>query len=83
MKFEVEWRKFYVMAGLEGQEPWSIQKFTSISQKTNFKMSSAFANKDENPELLGSDWNFNFSQQRVARLEKIIEMGFKEGLLCK
>jgi uncharacterized protein YndB with AHSA1/START domain len=76
----------------EGQERWSIQKYTSISPKTNFKFFSAFADKDENPELPGSEWDLNFSEENgttkvsvsiynesLARLEKMIEMGFKEG----
>ena len=93
MNFEVGGRRFYAMVSPEGQERWSIQKFTSISPKTNFKMSNAFADKDENPELPGSDWDFKFSEQNgttkvsisiynesLARLEKMIEMGFKEGM---
>jgi|SRR5450432_998934 len=92
MNFEVGGRRFYAMVSPEGQERWSIQKFTSISPKTNFKMSNAFADKDENPELPGSDWDFNFSEQNgttkvsiiiknesLARMEKMIEMGFREG----
>ncbi|MBC3785122.1 SRPBCC family protein [Spirosoma utsteinense] len=92
MNFEVGGRRFYAMVGPEGQERWSIQTYTSISPKTNFKMSNAFADKDENPELPGSEWDFNFSEQNgkttvsisiynesLTRLEKMIEMGFKEG----
>src|SRR5215213_3842568 len=92
MNFEVGGRRFYAMVSPEGQEHWSIQEFTSISPKTNFKMSNAFADKDENPELPGSDWDLNFSEQvrttkvsitikneSLARLEKMIEMGFREG----
>ncbi len=92
MNFEVGGRRFYAMVSPEGQEHWSLQKYTSITPKTNFKMSSAFADKDENPELPGSDWDFNFSEQdgttkvsitiyneSLARMEKMIEMGFKEG----
>jgi uncharacterized protein YndB with AHSA1/START domain len=91
MNFEVGGRRFFAMVSPEGQERWSIQKFTSISPKTNFKMSNAFADKDENPELPGSEWDLNFSEQNgttkvrisiynesLDRLEKIIE-GFKEG----
>lgn len=93
MNFEVGGRRFYAMVTPEGQERWSIQKYTSITPKTNFKMTSAFADKEENPELPGSEWNFNFSEQNgmtkvsitiynesLARMEKMIEMGFKEGM---
>jgi uncharacterized protein YndB with AHSA1/START domain len=92
MDFKVGGRRFFAMVSPEGQERWLIQKFTSISPKTNFKMSNAFADKDEKPELPGSDWDFNFSEQNettkvsitiknesLARLEKMIEMGFQGG----
>ena len=90
--FKVGGKRFYAMVSPEGQEHWSIQKYTSISPKTNFKMFNAFADKDENPELPGSDWDYTFSEQEgktivriaiynesLARLEKMIEMGFTEG----
>ncbi|MEO7922431.1 MAG: SRPBCC domain-containing protein [Chitinophagaceae bacterium] len=95
MNFEVGGRRFYAMVSPEGQERWSIQKYTSITPKTNFKMLNAFADKDENPELPGSDWDFNFSEhpdsypmtkvsitifnESLVRLEKMIEMGFQGG----
>jgi uncharacterized protein YndB with AHSA1/START domain len=92
MDFKVGGRRFYAMVSPEGHERWSIQKFTSISPKTNFKMFNAFADKDENPELPGSEWEYNFSElngktkvsitiynESLARLEKMIEMGFTEG----
>jgi len=92
MNFEVGGRRFYAMVSPEGQEHWSIQKFTSITPKTNFKYLNAFADKDENPDLPGSDWDLNFTEQNgttkvsitiknesLERMEKMIEMGFKEG----
>lgn len=92
MNFEVGGRRFYAMVSPEGVERWAIQKYTSITPKTNFKMFNTFADKDENPELPGSDWDFNFNDQgerttvnisiyneSLARMEKMIEMGFKEG----
>ena len=92
MNFKVGGRRFYAMVSPEGQERWSIQKYTSISPKTNFKMFNAFADKDENPELPGSEWDYNFSEQNgktkvsitiynesLDRMEKMIEMGFTEG----
>src|SRR3954469_25512472 len=63
MDFRVGGRRFYAMVSPEGQERWSIQKYTSISPKTYFKIFNAFADKDENPELPGSDWDLNFSEQ--------------------
>ena len=92
MNFEVGGKRFYAMVSPEGHEHWSIQKFTSISPKTNFKYLNAFADKDENPELPGSDWDLNFSEQNgttkvsitiynesLSRMEKMIEMGFQGG----
>ena len=92
MDFKVGGRRFYAMVSPEGQERWSIQQYTSITPKTNFKMHNAFADKDENPELPGSDWDYTFSEQNgtttvritiynesLARMEKLIEMGFTEG----
>ena len=93
MNFEVGGRRFYAMVSPEGQERWSVQKYTSISPKTNFKMLNAFADEDENLELPGSDWDHNFSEQNgktkvsitiynesLARLEKMVEMGFQGGM---
>src|SRR5829696_6291754 len=92
MDFKVGGRRFYAMVSPEGQERWAIQTYTSITPKTNFKMSNAFADKDENPELPGSDWDYNFTEQNgrtkvsitiknesLARMEKMIEMGFQGG----
>ena len=92
MNFEVGGRRFYAMVSPEGQERWSVQKYTSITPKSNFKFLNAFADEDENPQLPGSDWDLSFSEQngttkvRIAiynesleRLERMIEMGFKEG----
>jgi uncharacterized protein YndB with AHSA1/START domain len=92
MNFEVGGKRFYAMVSPEGLERWSIQEYTSISPKTNFKMYNAFADKDENPELPGSVWDYIFSEQNgitkvsitihnesFERMERMIEMGFKEG----
>ncbi len=92
MNFDVGGRRFFAMVSPEGQERWFIQKFTSISPKTNFKTYNTFADKDENPELQGSEWDFTFSEQNgttkvsitvynesLARMEKMIEMGTLMG----
>lgn len=92
MDFRVGGKRFYAMVSPEGLERWAIQEYKSISPKTNFKLFNAFADKDENPELPGSDWDYTFSEQNgrtivsitiynesLARLEKMIEMGFTEG----
>ena len=92
LDFKVGGRRFYAMVSPEGQERWVIQKYTSISPKTNFKFFNAFADENENPELPGSEWDHSFSEQNgktkvsvviynesLERMEKQIEMGFKEG----
>ncbi len=92
MDFNVGGRRFYAMVSPEGQERWAIQEYTSITPKTNFKMFNAFADKDENPELPGSDWDYNFSEQNgvtkvsitiynesLDRMERVLD-GFTEGM---
>ena len=92
MDFKVGGRRFYAMVSPEGQERWGIQNYTSISPKTNFKMYNTFADKDENPELPGSDWDLNFSEKNgittvnitvfnesLERMEAVLE-GFKAGM---
>jgi uncharacterized protein YndB with AHSA1/START domain len=92
MDFKVGGRRFYAMISPEGHEGWLLQRYTSITPKTNFKLFNAFADKDENPQLPGSDWDYTFSEQdgktkvsitiyneSLARMEKMIEMGFTEG----
>jgi uncharacterized protein YndB with AHSA1/START domain len=92
MDFEVGGRRFYAMVSPDGDERWAVQKYTSITPKTNFKLFNAFADKDENLELPGSDWDLNFSEQdgktkvsisiyneSLERLERMIEGGMREG----
>ena len=92
MNFVVGGRRFYAMVSPEGQERWVIHKYTAISPKTNFKYLNAFADENENPQLPGSDWDLNFSEhegitivnisiynESLERMEKQLEMGFKEG----
>jgi uncharacterized protein YndB with AHSA1/START domain len=97
MDFRVGGRRFYAMVSPDGQElGWALQKYTSISPKTNFKFFNAFADENENPELPGSDWDLTFSEQdertkvsisiyneSLERLEKLVEMGFKEGTMSQ
>ena len=83
MNFEVGGRRFFAMVSPEGQERWFIQKFTSISPKTNFKTYNTFADKDENPELPGSEWDFNFNEQNgpdCYRVTKVSITIYNESL---
>ena len=92
MDFEVGGRRFYAMVSPDGQERWVLQKYTSITPKTNFKLFNTFADAEENMELPGSDWDLSFSEQggktkvsvsiyneSLERLERMIEFGFVEG----
>ena len=90
--FKVGGKRFYAMVNNENQERWAMQEYTSITPKTNFKMHNAFADKDENLELPGSEWDHTFSEQNgtttvsiviynesLQRLESILE-GFTQGM---
>ncbi len=92
MNFEVGGRRFYAMVSPEGLERWAVQKYKSITPKTNFKFYNTFADENENVELPGSDWDLSFSEQdgktkvsisiyneSLERLERIVAMGFVEG----
>ncbi|AFK02230.1 Activator of Hsp90 ATPase 1 family protein [Emticicia oligotrophica DSM 17448] len=91
MNFEVGGKRFYAMVSPEGQARWAIQEYTSITPKTNFKMYNTFADENENPELPGSEWDYNFSEENgitkvhievynesFERMENLLE-GFKIG----
>jgi uncharacterized protein YndB with AHSA1/START domain len=92
MDFRVGGKRFYAMVSPEGNERWGIQEYTSITPKTAFKMHNAFADKDENPELPGSEWDHTFSEQNgttkvsitiynesFERLERLLD-GFTQGM---
>lgn len=91
MNFEVGGKRFYAMVSPDGTERWALQEYTSISPKTNFKMFNVLTDKDENPDIHGSDWDYTFSEQNgltkvqitifnesFERMEAILE-GFKLG----
>ena len=93
MEFREGGRRFYAMVSPDGQERWAVQKYTSITPKTNFKFFNAFADADENLQLPGSDWDFNFSEENgrtnvsvsiynesLERMERIMaDGGFQLG----
>jgi uncharacterized protein YndB with AHSA1/START domain len=93
MNFKVGGKRFYAMVSPDGQERWVLQKYTSITPKINFKMYNSFADKDENPELPGSEWDHDFSEgngktkvritifnESLERMEKLSE-GFRKGYI--
>lgn len=92
MNFKVGGSRFYAMVSPEGNERWALWKFTSITPKTNFKFFNSFADKDQNPELPGSNWDMSFSEhngvtkvnititnESMERFDRMIEMGFEGG----
>ena len=92
MNFKVGGQRFYAMVSPDGTEGWALQRYTSISPKTNFKMFNVFADKDENPKLPGSDWDLSFNEEdgrttvtisiyneSLERMESLLE-GFKLGM---
>ena len=94
MDFKVGGRRFFKMISPEGQEYFSVQDFTSISPKTNFKYISGSSDKDENinPEFYGAENNLDFSEANgvtifrmnikykdLATLEMMANDRFKEG----
>ncbi len=94
MDFKVGGRRFYKMISPEGQEYFSVQDFTSISPKTNFKYVSGSSDKDENinPEFYGAENSLDFSEANrvttfrmaikykdLATLEMMANNRFKEG----
>ncbi|MDW8851729.1 SRPBCC domain-containing protein [Flavobacterium sp. MMLR14_040] len=94
MNFNEGGQRLYAMVGPEGEEHWALADFTSITPKTNFKYLDAFCDSEGNlnVDFPRSDWNVSFDEQNgstfvniaikhenLSDLEKIIEMGFKEG----
>ncbi|MGN6602602.1 MAG: SRPBCC family protein [Ginsengibacter sp.] len=90
--FRVGGKRFYAMIMPDGQERWALQTYTSITPITNFKMFNTFADKDENPDPYGSDWDHTFSEENgkttvhisiynesLERMEAILE-GFTQGM---
>lgn len=95
MEFTVGGKRLYAMVGPDGNEQgWSIQEYTSIHPKDSFKFLSSFTDSEGTPNSAfgPSEWNVTFSEHNETttvnilirrdsyeELEKIIEMGFREG----
>lgn len=96
MEFKVGGRRLYAMRAPNGDEHWCLADYTSITPKNNFKYRDAFCDNLGNIDrsiFPGSDWNVDFidkgditlvditgNHNSLSDLEKIIEMGFREGL---
>ncbi|RZJ33391.1 MAG: SRPBCC domain-containing protein [Flavobacterium sp.] len=91
MDFEVGGKRFYAMVSPEGNKRWGIQTYNIINPKTFIQMSNTFADENENPELPGSEWDLNFTEESgqtevrivvtnesLDRMEKLLE-GFTIG----
>ena len=94
MDFKVGGRRFFKMISPEGQAYYSVQDFTSISPKTNFKYVSGSSDENENinPEFYGAENNLDFSETNgvttfrmtikykdLKTLEMMANDRFKEG----
>lgn len=92
MDFVVGGRRFYAMISPDGQERWILQRYLAITPMSNFKLFNTFADKDETPEITGSEWDYTFIEfndktvvriviynESLERMERMIEFGFKEG----
>ncbi|MDF2454604.1 MAG: Activator of Hsp90 ATPase 1 family protein [Cytophagaceae bacterium] len=85
----------YAMVGPEGEEHWARADYQSIASMKNISWADAFCDENGKPNhaFPSSKWNNIFSEtadghtlvsieiihETTEDLEKIIEMGFKEG----
>ncbi|MTI87622.1 MAG: SRPBCC domain-containing protein [Balneolaceae bacterium] len=94
MDFREGGRRLYAMVSPEGERHWSLVDFKSITPRTNFKYHSSFCDSQGNlnTDMPQSDWSVDFTgsngsttvyveikPEKFSDLEKMIEMGFKEG----
>ncbi len=94
MTFEVGGRRLYSMTNPQGEQHWSIQEFTAITPKTNFKMRTNFSDENGNINTAfdSSENNLDFREANsittvkttikyatAAVLEMIMARGFKQG----
>ena len=85
---------FYTMRGPEGEVHYCINDYLRVVKPSEFESVDAFADEQGNPspEMPRSAWKIDFSSEsdttrvniviryeKLADLETIIEMGFKEG----
>ena len=96
MNFVDGGKRLYAMVGPKGEKQWCLENYTSITPKTNFKYHDAFCDAEGNIDtnFPRSDWNVEFTDKSdstyvnvtikhnsLEDLEKIIQMGFKEGFI--
>lgn len=94
LDFKVGGSWLYAMVSPENEKHWCKANYKSIAEKQQFSYTDAFTdeNGEVTAEFPGSHWTNTFSDagdktlvdivikhDSLADLEKIIEMGFKEG----
>jgi uncharacterized protein YndB with AHSA1/START domain len=94
MDFREGGKWLYSMAGPEGDRHWALADYTTVEPLKSFSGYDYFCDEEGNinKDLPGSLWIVNFSEttnstivsieiryEHLEDLEKIIEMGFKEG----
>lgn len=95
MEFSEGGTRLYAMIGPNGEEHWALAEYYKIMPQSSFKYLDAFCNDqgEVNPDFPRGDWYVQFNEQSdqtvvnvsikhnsLEDLEKMIEMGFKEGL---
>lgn len=91
MDFKVGGKRFYAFVSPEGRKSWIIQQYLTITPKTNLKTANAFADKDGQSKMPGSEWDYTFSERNgktrvnitilnYDRIERNIESNFRPRL---
>lgn len=95
MNFNEGGRRLNAMVGPEGEEHWSFAGYKSITPKTNLTYRDGFCDSEGNinQDMPQSECNVDFIEshgqttvnvkiqhEKLSDIEKIIEMGFKEGI---
>jgi len=85
----------YAMVGPEGERHWSVVQYTKIEKQKSFEGADAFSdeNGNINNEMPQTTWKVNFDETangtrvtinmtatETAHLEKLLEMGFEQGI---
>ena len=97
MDFREGGRWHYSMTGPEGDKHWALMDYKTISPKKQFSAIDAFCNEEGeiNTSFPQNNWetrfedsedgttvNVTLSFDKLEDLEKLIQMGFKEGFMA-